>query len=118
MAWMAFPPNGYPASAVQLSGAVVPQRPLTCLVPGCRLACRTGSSGVIALSETPDNPRRRAILAGIGALAALPVLPAAAAPVTAASPAAAGLTGALTFHVVDGWVLSSADLRALGLHAR
>lgn len=60
----------------------------------------------------PLSLSRRGLIAGAAALAlpgrllagALPSLP----------------DGArrLTFHIVDGWVLTSEDLDALGLHAR
>lgn len=66
---------------------------------------------------SPATPllTRRAVLTGAAALAALPAGLGAAGPAAAAAPAAGG---ALTIHIVDGWVLTSEDLKALGLHAR
>ena len=55
-------------------------------------------------------------LGGAAALAALAPGLGAAGPAAAAAAPATG--GALTFHIVDGWVLTSEDLKALGLHAR
>lgn len=63
----------------------------------------------------PAALTRRAVLAGAAALAALPSGLTAAGPAAAAVPAAGGTP---TIHLVDGWVLTSEDLKALGLHAR
>ena len=64
----------------------------------------------------PADPvlTRRAVLAGAAALAVLPSAIGATGPAAAAAPVAGEN---LTIHLVDGWVLTSEDLKALGLHA-
>ncbi len=65
---------------------------------------------------------RRLFLKSLGMAALAPLLgarPVAAAPLPGAAVAGPGpaVTAVGGFHLVNGWVLSKADLTALGLHA-
>lgn len=67
------------------------------------------------MQDPAPHLSRRTLLTSAAALAALPALPYAAAHAAPAHAAAAAAPG---IHIVDGWVLTTADLQALGLHAR
>ena len=62
--------------------------------------------------QAPSLFSRRDFFTGAAVLATLPLLP------SAAAAAGAGSAAPGTIHIVDGWVLTSEDLKALGLHAR
>jgi hypothetical protein len=63
------------------------------------------------MDQAPTLTRRR-LLATVAALAAVP---GGAFPPRAF--AQAGGSAPLSFHIVDGWILTNRDLDALGLHA-
>lgn len=65
------------------------------------------------MQDPAPSLSRRALLASAAAFAALPALPYAA-----PARAAPARTAAAGIHIVDGWVLTTADLQALGLDAR
>lgn len=74
----------------------------------CGVAPNTGATRRRTVQDPAPRLSRRALLASAAAFAALPALPYAA-------PARAAPAG---IHIVDGWVLTTADLQALGLDAR